>query len=462
MPTHRNCVMSATEAPILLGHICSEWRTISLSTPILWASLHIVEPPRPGSLHIGRNAAFNDKVAQRLKITEMWLGRSGECPLSISLQGAMENRFQPTATADFMQVLIPFAPRWQHIHFTIPPSLIFGFVWNIHIDMPWLRSVTFHCGGMLRRERTTRGIFKMLERARPSSLSIPCGLFATVGRCALEWNQLTTLTIGGPEVSEIECTSEMILPVISKCSELRSCKLLLCDPSSGTSGQEHPIAELPFLHSLIIRCSGSSSVNPIVSILLKHLSLPQLRKFALLAFRGQDANCPTLIDFLARSIRLEHFDITDNTFLTPPLHDILRSLPTTLHRLRIRGISPSQNPSQRRADDAALEILATSALRHLIIEQGGDITDAAILQFVTARMLIPGPSTLQYVEIRFHRDMTVDIMPGLQPFLETGLDVSLKYPATPPLRSSPWEGLNDHPDASTSARARKQLAVNYW
>ncbi|KAJ7162264.1 hypothetical protein C8R46DRAFT_1104046, partial [Mycena filopes] len=32
LPTDRNCVMSASEAPILLGRICSSWRAISLST----------------------------------------------------------------------------------------------------------------------------------------------------------------------------------------------------------------------------------------------------------------------------------------------------------------------------------------------------------------------------------------------------------------------------------------------
>ncbi|KAJ7677617.1 hypothetical protein B0H17DRAFT_863759, partial [Mycena rosella] len=36
IPTHRNCVMSFIEAPVLLGRICSSWRTISLSTPRLW------------------------------------------------------------------------------------------------------------------------------------------------------------------------------------------------------------------------------------------------------------------------------------------------------------------------------------------------------------------------------------------------------------------------------------------
>ncbi|KAJ7689558.1 hypothetical protein B0H17DRAFT_867202, partial [Mycena rosella] len=36
LPTHRNCVMSAREALIVLGRICSGWRAISLATPCLW------------------------------------------------------------------------------------------------------------------------------------------------------------------------------------------------------------------------------------------------------------------------------------------------------------------------------------------------------------------------------------------------------------------------------------------
>ncbi|KAJ7892808.1 hypothetical protein B0H14DRAFT_2685809, partial [Mycena olivaceomarginata] len=40
LPVDRNAVMSAQEAPLLLGRICSTWRSIVLTTPRLWASLH--------------------------------------------------------------------------------------------------------------------------------------------------------------------------------------------------------------------------------------------------------------------------------------------------------------------------------------------------------------------------------------------------------------------------------------
>ncbi|KAJ6501986.1 hypothetical protein C8R45DRAFT_819275, partial [Mycena sanguinolenta] len=461
IPTHRNCIMSAIEAPILLGRICSAWRTISLTTvPRLWASLHVVEPRSilPGV------PDYQHKVVQRLEITKTWLGRSGQCPLSISLQGAVDDDTDPSATTEFIQVLIPFASRWQHIHFSIPPSLIFGIMSNIDTDMPWVESVTFHCGIPHQAQNITCGNFGMLQSARLSSLSVPCGLFAIVQKLPLQWNQLTTLTIGGPDLSGFFCTSEMVLPVISKCFELRSCKLLLCD--AETSAREHPVVELPFLHSLAIRCS--SSVTAAVSILLKHLFLPKLRNFALLGFWGQESNCPALLDFCARSVILERFDITDNTFLTPSLDEILRSLPPTIQRLCIRSI-PSHRPwgSQLTADDATLDVLASSgicpALRHLTIEEGTDITDAAILQFITTRMLKFEPPLLRHVEIRFHRDMTVDVMPSFQQFLENGLDISLDYPVPFALRSSPWAGLDDDPEADNSLTwVQRPTPVNYW
>lgn len=37
-------VMSITEAPPLLGRICSSWRKVYLSTPPLWCAIHLVVP----------------------------------------------------------------------------------------------------------------------------------------------------------------------------------------------------------------------------------------------------------------------------------------------------------------------------------------------------------------------------------------------------------------------------------
>ncbi|KAF7376847.1 hypothetical protein MSAN_00102200 [Mycena sanguinolenta] len=148
LPTHRNCVMSASEAPVLLGRVCRSWRAISLSTPRLWSSLHVVEPlwnpadPTPGS--------FEEKVARRLEIAQMWLSRSGQCPLSISLRSAPGGFSQtgsptPSATSiQFMETLLSFAPRWQHIHFTAPLSLLLVAMSPRGVEAPQLETVAFY------------------------------------------------------------------------------------------------------------------------------------------------------------------------------------------------------------------------------------------------------------------------------------------------------------------------------
>ena len=47
LPTGRNPMPSATEAPMLLTQVCSLWRAIALTSPWIWASLHIALPGDP-------------------------------------------------------------------------------------------------------------------------------------------------------------------------------------------------------------------------------------------------------------------------------------------------------------------------------------------------------------------------------------------------------------------------------
>ncbi|KAJ7019420.1 hypothetical protein C8F04DRAFT_1147501 [Mycena alexandri] len=122
MPTHRNCVMSALEAPVLLGRICSSWRTIAYSTPRLWARVHIVEPLFYTINRLDPASIDSDaKAAQRFAATKEWLGRSGQCPLSISLQNGPDHRplNATSPTPCFLQALVLFASRWEHMEFTL-------------------------------------------------------------------------------------------------------------------------------------------------------------------------------------------------------------------------------------------------------------------------------------------------------------------------------------------------------
>ncbi|KAJ7757804.1 hypothetical protein DFH07DRAFT_459627 [Mycena maculata] len=63
-----------TLIPMLLLNVCNSWSHIALSTPALWASIH-VQFPRPEGFDNG---------------LENWLQRAGSHPLSISLHGSFD------------------------------------------------------------------------------------------------------------------------------------------------------------------------------------------------------------------------------------------------------------------------------------------------------------------------------------------------------------------------------------
>ncbi|KAJ7904282.1 hypothetical protein B0H14DRAFT_595633 [Mycena olivaceomarginata] len=106
LPTDRNPVMASAEAPILLGHICDAWRHISLSTPRLWSSLHIVIP------------ANAERAKQLSELVKIWFGCSGGLPLSITV--VLSHTFNESMSAtDIFATLKTFSRRWENMQFPL-------------------------------------------------------------------------------------------------------------------------------------------------------------------------------------------------------------------------------------------------------------------------------------------------------------------------------------------------------
>ncbi|KAJ6506711.1 hypothetical protein C8R45DRAFT_860669 [Mycena sanguinolenta] len=449
LPTHRNCVMSASEAPVLLGHVCRSWRAISLSTPRLWSSLHVVEPLL--SLPDAPPTSFGDKVVQRLQITQTWLGRSGQCPLSISLQCAPEGPSPTSSPASavtsmqFIKTVLSFAPRWQHIQLTAPLSLLLEAMSHLDTELPQLETVAFH-------HQTHHPMFSawepfsILRGARISSLSIPGAIFLPE-KLPVQWSQLTTLTVGGPKWSvPPTLTSDALLRVISKCTELRCCKLMVHDPDIDGPIQisQHRIVELPFLHTLAIHCVAP--VATAVSNLLMRLSLPELRDFTIF---GSAQDSPTLGTFFARLVRLESLRIDISICSQASLLEMLHALPPSIQRLWISDIDHPWGQADSTLLNEMLEVLTKSPglcpmLQHFSVDSGFNLSDQAVLLFITARMQESQPA-LNRVDINFGRQFVVDIMPDLRGFIDMGLDVSLVYLPRQLSPDSPWSGLVDAP-----------------
>ncbi|KAJ7768593.1 hypothetical protein DFH07DRAFT_708786, partial [Mycena maculata] len=139
LPTHHNCLMSAREPPVLLGRIltvCSSWRIITLSTPGLWASLHVAVP-------MNRSKGGLKECEQRLEVPRTWLQRSGQHLLSISLQSPRNIPTDtPFSTPAFLRTVLSFASRWQHIRLVIPGQLSETLEQLTAGDVHMLRSLT--------------------------------------------------------------------------------------------------------------------------------------------------------------------------------------------------------------------------------------------------------------------------------------------------------------------------------
>ncbi|KAJ6588782.1 hypothetical protein B0H19DRAFT_1226514 [Mycena capillaripes] len=455
LPTHRNCVMHASEAPVLLGRISSSWRAISLSTPRLWARLHVVVPPR-NPFDIDSAVEFiNKKAAERLEVTKIWLGRSGQCPLSISLHIGPENDSPPATpsaleprSSPFLQALVTFAPRWQHIILTTSASMFHVNVGHLTAtDVPILESITFD---VLQPRWSplpvTWDYCEMLRSPRISSFSISGSSFFP-DKLPLHWDQLTDLAISGP-VWETSMTSEKVLQTISGCPRLRSCKLVVNDGVSPTP-LLHPTVELPFLHTLEL---DFGVIVFMVPQLLERLSLPELRTFT---FHGQaDPQCSfSLTPFFTFWTHLESLNIDGNTFTKSTMLDSVRNLPSSLRQLSIREIVHGPELELGSLDDDALAVLASGcpALETLLVNYCCGISDTALFHFISARMTGEYRTKLKRLCIKFHRQMTLDILPSVQSFIESGLDVSLTYiPSQPSTPFSPWYGLDDAPDQPSS------------
>ncbi|KAJ7057742.1 hypothetical protein C8F01DRAFT_944017, partial [Mycena amicta] len=195
LPDDKNAAIDTTEAPLVLGHICSAWRAISLTTPRLWASLHVP-------------LTFVAAQRNRTHILAEWLDRSSSHPLSLSIVGNREPgwglpvEFTPAYAASALDTLLKHSHRWEHLQLTrLPPSMSKLF---LEAHGPMLRTIemdesTEFLGSLAEggsdEDPADATTLKLLGSTRL------CGLFlqhfdSSIWQLPVHWKGITQLDIG--------------------------------------------------------------------------------------------------------------------------------------------------------------------------------------------------------------------------------------------------------------------------
>ncbi|KAJ7498510.1 hypothetical protein FB451DRAFT_1202140 [Mycena latifolia] len=253
LPTERewDCV-NPKEAPLLLAHVCSAWRQITLSTPALWTTLDIDA--------IGLHSSFSP-------ILNSWLARARQCPLSVKIAGILS---QIDKFDGFLETFRRHAGRMQSLEFKITldtfdrmdtPPLEFPLLQNLSIRL-------FDEDEDLDGGEIHRAVWRfLLGEVSPSSITLP-------------WEQLTKFT--GELFTIAQCLEALrLMPNLVECH--------FAVYESEPREDSDTILSHPKLESLTLYASVSDMGGEAQSAeILEFLTLPALQVLHILGIEDFD------------------------------------------------------------------------------------------------------------------------------------------------------------------------------
>ncbi|KAJ7765348.1 hypothetical protein B0H16DRAFT_1796822 [Mycena metata] len=374
---------SPSKGPLLLTQICHHWRQIAIHTPELW-----------------RCPQFNTDSPSSVDLYTLWLDRSGDIPLGISMQS-----WETARACSMIEASMRHCHHWQDIKFDLPltsyPTLDL-----VNAPLPMLRSITLTInqhGG----DDTDGVIIRNAPSLRKANLG---GV-----KIDIPWSQLTSLTLHG-SVTVADC-----LTFLPGCKHL--VKLVI------TLFSQTP----PHTDFIVLPTLESFHSNSTAALILGHLTLPRLKR---LVFNDyvQHQNVVALENLIHRSsCPLRALSIPGQNIALETFAACLTAVSNSVSDLDVHEISPGQ---------LLLALEPTEILPHLttlrmhfrnrrLLET--DYRD--VIDVVHARMS-PSPPRVclegftLYADLPTGFDPTVSTMARFRAFAAAGLKIKLTLPET--------------------------------
>lgn len=455
LPENRNPTMSAEEAPVILTRISCQWRDIALTTPRLWAALHIpvpnASPVFSGSYDCksGKRLTPNEVTEIRLSAVAEWISRSGTLPLDFSVHE--HDGYPPNELCKrFLQAILPYRTRWRSIAFV---GLTTSFI-DIHVisptDLPALETLSLN----LYRSETAQSHMPLWKDMPVFQAPVirkfsVTGVRLEISQLPFEWSQLTELSIEGDMWSTIGVASvDEVVLTLTKCPNLVKCGLHIGAQLNSPPRTDFPIISLLHLESLTIY-DGLRTPN-----LYAALDAPKLRKLDYSASRRGRTTSPqtpapeiTTVLQLLKSVGngLHELTITSGTFEgTNEVISCLVQCPllTSLAIVSSHRVPPLSQYSDDLAAfvDRFLEqfVRASNAGPPIcpkmeVFKCVRDVyfSDEALLDFILRKQdsTDGGVSPLKSVNVLFMRQPTINIPYILaKKNMAAGLELDLQYP----------------------------------
>ncbi len=278
LPDDRNPTMSSDEAPVILTRVSSQWRSLALTTPRLWASLHIAVPNSSpvfmGSYdsQTGERLLLSEVTDIRLAATTEWIKKAGTLPLSFSIHE--HDGYPPTDFCKrFIQCILPYRARWKSIKLACVTASFLAIRDLPPAELPMLQSLSL----ILTRpgsagEETVWPNMPIFSAPGIRNVTLG-GIPTRISQFPFDWSQLTDLDIKGESWSTAAVTSlDEIIMTLSKCPNLISCSLHIGSEAGVSQRTDFPVISLPHLETLSIY-DGARPAS-----LYGSMNAPKLRK----------------------------------------------------------------------------------------------------------------------------------------------------------------------------------------
>ncbi|TFK42221.1 hypothetical protein BDQ12DRAFT_732921 [Crucibulum laeve] len=242
-------------SPFLFGKICSRWREIAWSDPLLWSSIRL----------------YLDLAKHTPTISELldeWLRRTGRCPLTIWLGfDDRESKFwMSNPPSDIMNQLVEHCERWENIEFFLPNAHCheyFHAIAKVENRLPLLTSLSLR---PINYDNWTQR-FRLDWFGETPKLHQLSVFNYYIADMSIAWSQLTHFN--GTTLTMDEC-----LEVLARTSNLVHCFFRqVYEEQDEYTLPESPIF-LPYLHTLHV---VDASVSWSIPLLLKLITSPALR-----------------------------------------------------------------------------------------------------------------------------------------------------------------------------------------